>query len=139
MVSVKGVALNIVTAVFILMLPYLVAIIFDLIFAQLGATGFSLISTVTPLYVLALRLFLIGTSFAFEILDVMVNIIIEVLNLIPSIDITFRLDTSNMILSLSDQIDTAILDFLVAFGIVGKTASTTTSSTTNNTSNYTRN
>lgn len=116
MVSAKGVAIGIVTSVGILMIPYLLAFIFDWIFISMGVTSlnFSFTGIVTPLYVLALRLFLVGVSFGFQFLDVVLNLGLQILNLIPAVNITWTIDTHSYIITLSDQIDQTILDFVTA-------------------------
>ena len=139
MVGVKSIAISIVTSVLILMIPYLVALVFDFLFKQMGLVGFSLVSTVTPLYVMTLRLLLITASLGFKVLDIGVNLVISLLNLIPGLYISFTLDTSTFVQSLGDQIDTTVLDYLTAFGILGGgSAGVAGAGPTGDTPNYSR-
>lgn len=113
MPSVKGVALDLSLSVLILTLPYLAALLLDILFNIIGYQT-ALVTIVSPLYVLAIRMLGVALSFAFLAVDMVINLLINLLNMIPGIHISYVSNLSQWIQQFSADFADTILQFTIA-------------------------
>ena len=112
-IDAKGLALNLSLSVLILTMPYLVALLIDIIFNIAGYQT-ALVTVVSPLYVLAIRLLGVALSFLFLGIDLIINFLLSLLNMIPGVNITYTSHLSDWIRQFSEDFSSTILQFTAA-------------------------
>ena len=105
----KNIALNIAVTVTILLLPYVVAMLFDMLMSLAGYET-NLSTAVAPLYVLTIQLLFLGISYGFILIDWLLNGLISLINL-AGVNITWRSNLSQWIQSLGNQVTDIIVQF----------------------------
>ncbi len=120
MSSVRGFTLNLSISVIILMLPFVFTALMDLLFSF---TPFKtdMLSSVLPMYVLALQLLFFSLGLMGYTIDLMANFLIDIVNNVIPWKIPY-LDLQGIVTYISEQSNVMLLGFVTAIAALKETS-----------------
>lgn len=113
--NIKSIAIDLSVSVLILMLPFLIAVLFDYLFRSVGFDT-DLLSFVAPIYVLAMNLIFVVVAFIVPVFDIVINFFVNLINLLPVVDIGY-VDISGKFTAFQDTANIALSSFISALSI----------------------